>query len=1171
MGRPESAPHTTNAKPLSAVASGGFVVLDGEAHYRISAYQCLKPFLVSIPSDTDLWMYIASGGGLTAGRVDSSGSIFPYQTVDQLHDAHHHTGPVTLIRVEQDGEPAVMWEPFVPTETEQSGTERSLYKNITGNRIVFEEIHRELQLAFRYSWAACDEFGWVRTATLKNLADQPRRTTVLDGLRNVLPHGAPLSLYQQASNLVDAYKKTEVDPASGLGIFSLTAGITDRAEAIEILRANTVWCCGLDGFRVHLSPSAISEFRQGHVIAGEGLANGTRGNYLVSCGIDLPAGGSCRWHLVGDTGRDQMQVATLRQQILADADLDGQVKNALRLADQNLRRFVASADGVQLTGQPESWTHHFANVLFNSMRGGVFAHNYDLPRNDLIDFLQVRNTEVAARQHDLLAKLPKKMSIQNLGNLARESGDTDFERLCLEYLPLHFGRRHGDPSRPWNRFSIRVRDDGGQQALNYEGNWRDIFQNWEALCPAFPGFLPNVVAKFVNASTVDGFNPYRVNRNGVDWEVESPEDPWSNIGYWGDHQIIYLLKLLESWQQHDPQGIENNLAADIFSYAAVPYRIRPYTDLLRDSSATITFDQERERQLAARVEAIGTDGKLLADKQGAVYHVNLFEKLLVPVLAKLSNLVPDAGIWMNTQRPEWNDANNALAGGGLSVVTLCHVRRYLKFLAEVLTNSEATALPVSTEVADWFGMILIALDSEKDLLVGASLAPRDRRRLLDKLGVAFSAYRETVYAGGFSGRTDLSLSQARRLCSTALEYVEWGLAANRRSDGLYHTYNLLQVVPDSDTAEVKRLPQMLEGQVAILSSELLSATDSLAVLEQLYASPMYRPDQRSFILYPERELPGFLDKNTVPRARVDKVSLLVDMLANGDTSLLGQDADGICRFNPDLGNARQVGDALKQLGQADRWSEAVERDSAAVLDLFESVFEHEFFTGRSGTMYGYEGLGCIYWHMVTKLLRAVQETQWRAHDTGQSQDVQTALAGMYEKIRSGIGYKKSATEYGAFPTDPYSHTPASGGAKQPGMTGQVKEEILTRRGELGIRVEKGCVSFDPARLQPEEFLSQPGQWDYFGLAGKHHSLDLPAGSLAFTLCQVPVVYQLTNSEPSIRITGADGTSNTHSGCSLNEELSAEIFARSGRIEQVWVELQAPATKQDPAPMNGMFP
>ena len=46
------------------------------------------------------------------------------------------------------------------------------------------------------------------------------------------------------------------------------------------------------------------------------------------------------------------------------------------------------------------------------------------------------------------------------------------------------------------------------------------------------------------------------------------------------------------------------------------------------------------------------------------------------------------------------------------------------------------------------------------------------------------------------------------------------------------------------------------------------------------------------------------------------------------------------------------------------------------------------------------------------------------------------------------------------------------GAKQPGMTGQVKEEILTRRGELGISVKNGSLCFNPTLLRVDELLSQ---------------------------------------------------------------------------------------------------
>jgi hypothetical protein len=119
--------------------------------------------------------------------------------------------------------------------------------------------------------------------------------------------------------------------------------------------------------------------------------------------------------------------------------------------------------------------------------------------------------------------------------------------------------------------------------------------------------------------------------------------------------------------------------------------------------------------------------------------------------------------------------------------------------------------------------------------------------------------------------------------------------------------------------------------------------------------------------------------------------------------------------------------------------------------------------------------------MVAKLLLAVQELVFEARDR-EAPELE-ALKAYYRKVRDGLGYRKSAEAYGAFPSDPYSHTPGEGGAQQPGMTGQVKEEILTRWGELGLRVVDGRVRFDPVLLDEAE---------------------VPAGeALKFTLARVP--------------------------------------------------------------------
>jgi hypothetical protein len=1136
----------------SRAASNRFVTLDGEDYCRIDAVDSMAPFLMNLPTDTDLWMFVSSAGGLTAGRRDPDGALFPYETVDRLHDALHHTGPVTLIRWRRAAAGPALWEPLAPGDAAPATTGRSLAKNVLGNRLVFEERHPEAQLAFRYRWAGSDETGWVRTARVTNLGRERVTLSLLDGLRNVLPSGAPLRLHQQSSCLVDAYRRADVDRGTGLGVFSLTSKISDRPEPAESLRAAVVWCHGLSEARVALSLEALRAFRRGAAVPAEHLLTGRRGNYLVHATLSLEPGAHAEWHIAADAERSHAQIAAVRARLRRPEETEAWIRGALDGSSANLRRIVGSADGLQLTRRPDVTAHHLANVLFNSLRGGVFVSNHSFPRSDFARFLEVRHREAAARHAAVVAALPAETALPALLRAADATGDPDFRRLCLEYLPLYFGRRHGDPSRPWNRFSIHVRNADGSQALHYEGNWRDVFQNWEALTRSFPGFLPGIIAKFVNASTVDGFNPYRITSDGVEWEVHDPKDPWSGIGYWGDHQIVYLLRLLESLHHHHPGALEAMLGQEIFSYADVPYRIRPYAEVVAHPRATIVFDDARDARIAGRVAARGTDGRLLHADDGSVHHASLLEKLLVPALAKVSSLVPDGGIWMNTERPEWNDANNALAGTGLSVVTLCHLRRYLRFLEETLAPVPDGRVRVASAVVDWLRRTAGILRRHRDALAAERVDDRERRAVMDELGAAFSDYRERAYAEGLPAKVDLDVAEVLAWCAEALAHVDHAIRANRRDDGLYHSYNLLALAPDGSAASIQPLAEMLEGQVAVLGSGLLDGAESTRLVARLFASRLYRADCDSFLLYPDRELPGFLARNAIPDERAAGIPLVAELLAAGDSSVIERDADGVLRFHGDFATSRDVAAALDRLAANPLWARPVARDRGAVVELFAEVFAHRTFTGRSGRMYAYEGLGCVYWHMVGKLLLAVQEAALAAHERGEPAAVREALARDYYRIRAGLGFEKPAREYGAFPTDPYSHTPAHAGAQQPGMTGAVKEEILTRLGELGVRVRGGRVGFDPVLLRRDEFLQEPGRYAYFDRTGAARSLEVPARSLAFTCCQVPVLYTLTPGEAWIRAVAEDEVATERAGAWLDRAASALLIGRLPGLARIEV-------------------
>ena len=163
------------------------------------------------------------------------------------------------------------------------------------------------------------------------------------------------------------------------------------------------------------------------------------------------------------------------------------------------------------------------------------------------------------------------------------------------------------------------------------------------------------------------------------------------------------------------------------------------------------------------------------------------------------------------------------------------------------------------------------------------------------------------------------------------------------------------------------------------------------------------------------------------------------------------------------------------------------------------------------------------------------------------------LAG-YEQIRRGLGFTTTAAEFGAIPTDPYSHTPAGGGARQPGMTGAVKEEILARWAELGVRVDAGEIVFDRRFLRSDEQLPAPATWSVIDVAGRERRLPLPAGAVGSTLCQVPIAVGPAEGAPHVEVELADGETVAVSGTRLPRSLSSEIFDRSGRVVSVraWV-------------------
>ncbi|MEC8511120.1 MAG: hypothetical protein VX015_03165 [Planctomycetota bacterium] len=1112
-----------------STAPGAPLDWKGREYASIQDHDRLTPFLLAVVSSTDAWMFLSSLGAPAAGRRSPASSLFPYQTDDRLHDAAGVMGPYTAVRVTR-GESTALWRPLDPRGRESFRLERRLMKTTHCEAVMFEERNLDLGLTFRASWEASQRFGWIRRVELVNegeLAD----VEVLDGLLGIMPADADRSMQTALSTLLDAYRLAEMAPEGGLGLFRLSSIPIDQPRPNESLRATTVFCIGLDGPTL-LSAAQIGAFETDGQVEAEPIVRGGRCAYLRGSRFQLAEGAREQWLMAADVEQDGAAVVELMEALRDPGALEESIAKDQARCREALIHLVASADGLQRTGNQREDARHYANTLFNIMRGGVLLNGGRFDADGFSRHVSRVAPAIAAAESELLGELQGELDRDALLAAIGGRSSEGLLRLAREYLPLTFGRRHGDPSRPWNSFTIPAREPSGARPLHYEGNWRDIFQNWEALTLSFPGFADACVSRFLNASTADGYNPYRIDMHGVDWEVDDPDDPWAFIGYWGDHQVVYLLRLVEMVERFTPGGLGARLKEPGYVFVDVPYRIDDFEGILADPHSTVRFDDALAAKIDERVSSKGNEGRLLHGPDGGLVTANLAEKLLTPLLVKLTNLVPGGGVWMNTQRPEWNDANNAIAGLGLSVVTTAYLHSALEAWTRIFSGEQG-ALQMTAPVAELIESlraILVATPPDDDL------DPAGRLELTERLGRAGERHRRAVYAGrGAEACRDVPSPAIVELLQAARRWTGATLASNVRPDGLYHSYNLMQRTEGG--IAIRRLALMLEGQVAVLAAGLLDSERTIALLHALRASDLYRADERSYLLYPDRDVGAFLGRGAIGAQTVAASPAMKALLARGGGGVLVRAVDGSVRFHSDLHHRDDLQRALEASGVPTE----VHRELHAV---YEEVFDHEAFPGRSMTFFGYEGLGCIYWHMISKLILAAQNAVWSATDEHREQ-----LIELYGELRAGLGTHKSPDEYGAFPSDPYSHTPARGGARQPGLTGQVKEDVLGRLGECGVHVAESRLGFRGDLSRFVDPVEEPTEFRYFDAAGAPRSMTVPAGTAVFTYCCVPVLLRRSDA-PRLRLSLASGAVHEVEGSELDERLSREIFRRTGRVKVI---------------------
>ena len=175
------------------------------------------------------------------------------------------------------------------------------------------------------------------------------------------------------------------------------------------LRCNSCFTTLSGSAKLLLSDAQVHSFRQGLTLAEETLVRGEKGAYLLEQTLELPGGATSDWLMVCEVDQDHSALIALRENMQDPVRLEQDILDDIHKGTEALDAIVGAADGLQRGSDARNTARHYANVLYNVMRGGIFDEHYLIPTADFARHIRRSNRAVFAQQQKLLGSLPEKV------------------------------------------------------------------------------------------------------------------------------------------------------------------------------------------------------------------------------------------------------------------------------------------------------------------------------------------------------------------------------------------------------------------------------------------------------------------------------------------------------------------------------------------------------------------------------------------------------------------------------------------------------------------------------------------------------------------------------------------------------------------------------------------
>lgn len=674
----------------------------------------------------------------------------------------------------------------------------------------------------------------ARILTVTNTTQEAMELELLDGLSAIVPYGLNQDFLKNMSNLARAWMQAE-DMDEGRAYFRVRASLEDSAVVREVKGGN--FCLGWDE-----EGSLLKPLVQPELVFGQDTSL-----------------------TIAKTFRSEpLEALCGRKQITSNRFPCCFLPRKTRLEPGR------SVQIRSLYGQAESAVQ--VRLLAEKICPGTW---FDQKRREAEVLTKSLTDPIGCRTADPVFDAYCRQSY--LDNLLR-GGSPIFFRHEEKAAPFYlYSRKHGDPEREYNYFSL-----GKEYYAQGNGNYRDVNQNRR--CDVL--FSPEVGAEnihtFFDLIQTDGYNPLVITPSTFSLPKKKKpeflaEYPWAKDllsgeftpgsiamaaedqglsqeacqallsrlvcaadrepnavfgeGYWCDHWT-YNLDLIESYLAVYPEKKEELL------FEEARYRWYETQVFVNPRTKRYCMTENGLRQYHALDETPKkTKRKWMQTAAGQEARSTLMEKLILLCAIKTATLdAAGMGVEMEGGRPGWYDALNGMPGLlGSSMAESCELARLLHFTAEALEQREG-CLELYDEVAQLTGDISGLLAAEEDPFLRWY-----------QVNAKKEDYRESTRLGFRGGRQWVPCAQ---LADSLRDMEEAVLAGIRRAEeangGLiptYFTFTAEEVIqtpegPMPTALTPLPLPLFLEGPVRLLKQKP-GEKEAAALAEKVRGSGLY--------------------------------------------------------------------------------------------------------------------------------------------------------------------------------------------------------------------------------------------------------------------------------------------------------------------------------------------